>query len=39
MPKELTEAEFKQRLREAGWKEREIEVEWAAIQEDEEGEP
>lgn len=34
--KELTEAEFKQLLREAGWKEREIEEEWQRIQEDEE---
>lgn len=34
--KELTEQEFKQRLREAGWKERDIEQEWENIQNDEE---
>ena len=36
--KELTEQEFKQRLREAGWSEEDIELEWQAIQNDEESE-
>jgi hypothetical protein len=36
MSKELTEQEFKQRLRDAGWSEKEIEAEWKSIQEDDE---
>ncbi len=33
---ELTEQQFKQRLRDAGWTEPEIEQEWIDIQNDEE---
>lgn len=36
MSKELTEEEFKQRLREAGWTEGEINFEWEQIQADDE---
>lgn len=36
MGKELGEEEFKQRLRDAGWSEKEIEDHWKEIQEDDE---
>lgn len=35
-PKDLTEAEFKQRLFEAGWSQIDIDQEWENIQNDEE---
>lgn len=36
MPRDLTWDEFRERLRKAGWKEHEIEVEIAALMADEE---
>ena len=36
MSRELGEQEFKQRLREAGWSEKEIDMEWERIQADDE---